>query len=88
MFRRQHDWLKRFFTRTIFLTVKGKKHSVKLEPSQRLILYLQFAVAAFFGLVALQISAMLILHVWFNEVFAAISGLVGTVTGILIYHNA
>jgi hypothetical protein len=88
MFRRQHDWLKRFFTRTIFLTVKGKKHSVKLEPSQRLILYLQFAVAAFFGLVALQISALVFLHVWSGEVFATITGLLGTVTGILIYHDA
>lgn len=88
MFRRQRNWLKRVFTRSVSLTVQGNKVQVRLQPSQRLIWYLQFAVAAFFGLVALQVSAMLILHVWFNEVFATISGLLGTVTGILIYHNS
>jgi positive regulator of sigma E activity len=71
------------------MTVKGKAaQAVTVEPSERLILFVKFMIAALFCLVALQISVLFVLHVWSSEVFAAITGIIGTVTGILIYNNA
>lgn len=57
---------------------------LEVEPDKRLVLGTKFAVAFTFCLSAIEIANLAILHSWNSEVFAAITGLAGTVTGILI----
>jgi hypothetical protein len=74
------DWVKKALTRRK-VTRKGV---VEAEPDERLVLGTKFAIAAVFCLSALEVASLAILGVWNSEVFAAVTGLTGTVTGILI----
>lgn len=75
------DWVKQALTRR-------KKPKMTLaddtEPDERLVLGTKFAIAFTFCLSAIEIANLAILGTWNSEVFAAITGLAGTVTGILI----
>ncbi len=55
-----------------------------MPPSERLVLGVKFAIALTFSLTALEIAHLALLGRWNNEVFATITGLAGTITGILI----
>ncbi len=55
-----------------------------VPPSERLVLGVKFAIALTFSLTAIEIAHLALLHTWNSEVFAAITGLAGTITGILI----
>jgi hypothetical protein len=75
------DWIKRALTR------KSTDKTVAEEevpPSERLVLGVKFAIALTFSLTALEIAHLALLGTWNSEVFAAITGLAGTITGILI----
>jgi len=74
------DWIKKALTRR---TV-DKTASAEVPPSERLVLGVKFAIALTFSLTALEIAHLALLHSWNSEVFAAITGLAGTITGILI----
>ena len=75
------DWIKRALTRrTTDKTVK----QVEVPPSDRLVLGVKFSIALTFSLTALEIAHLALLGTWNSEVFAAITGLAGTITGILI----
>jgi hypothetical protein len=75
------DWIKRALTRrTTDKTVK----EVEVPPSERLVLGVKFSIAFTFSLTALEIAHLALLGTWNSEVFAAITGLAGTITGILI----
>ena len=77
------DWIKRALTRrTTDKTVT--QADVEVEPSDRLVLGVKFAIAFTFSLTALEIAHLALLRTWNSEVFAAIMGLAGTITGILI----
>lgn len=54
------------------------------EPDETLVYVVKFALGMTAGLVALQIAHLAILRAWNSEVFAAITGLIGTVTGIFV----
>ena len=56
----------------------------EVSPSERLVLGVKFAIAMTFSLTAIEIANLALLGVWNSEVFAAITGLAGTITGILI----
>ncbi len=58
--------------------------AVVFEPSPKLVLFVEFALIMTGLLSALQIAHLLVLHSWNSELFAGISGLIGTVTGVLI----
>jgi hypothetical protein len=77
------DWIKRALTRkTTDKTITQPEATV--EPSDRLVLGVKFAIAFTFSLTALEIAHLALLGTWNSEVFAAITGLAGTITGILI----
>ena len=70
------DWIKRALTRR---TRKGE-----IPPDQRLVIGVKFAVAMTLCLSALEVAHLAFLGSWNSEIFAAITGLTGTVSGILI----
>ena len=77
------DWVKRALTRkTTDKTANAEQQEV--PPSERLVLGVKFAIALTFSLTALEIAHLALLRTWNSEVFAAITGLAGTITGILI----
>jgi hypothetical protein len=75
------DWIKRALTRK---TTDKTAAEQEVSPSERLVLGVKFAIALTFSLTALEIAHLALLGTWNSEVFAAITGLAGTITGILI----
>lgn len=79
------DWVKRVLTRRV--QSKGKQVIV-LEPNEKLVYAVKFALGMTACLSALEVAHMAFLGKWNSEVFAVIAGLVGTVTGILVGQKA
>ena len=75
------DWIKRALTRK---TTDKTASAEEVPPSERLVLGVKFAIALTFSLTAIEIAHLALLRTWNSEVFAAITGLAGTITGILI----
>ena len=75
------DWIKHALTRK---TTDKTVTVAEVEPSDRLVLGVKFGIALTFSLTALEIAHLALLGAWNSEVFAAITGLAGTITGILI----
>jgi len=66
---------------------KGIRKELKIEevpPSERLVLFVQFTMVTIAALTALELVHLVILGRWNTEIFAAITGLVGTITGLLL----
>ena len=61
-----------------------KRGCIQYKPSDRLILAIQFSIYLLFALVALEIAHLFVLGSWNAEVFAAITGLAGTIFGVLL----
>jgi hypothetical protein len=59
----------------------------EVPPSERLVLGTKFAIALTLSFTAIEIAHLALLGTWNSEVFAAITGLAGTITGILISHR-
>lgn len=82
------DWIKKALTRKITgkaaLQENAGALAQEVPPSERLVLGTKFAIALTFSLTAIEIAHLTLLHTWNSEVFAAITGLAGTITGILI----
>jgi len=76
------DWVKQALTRRI--SIKGRRRQIELEPSERLVYGVKFAMGMTVCLSALEIAHMAFLRTWNSEIFAAITGLIGTVSGVLI----
>lgn len=76
------DWIKQALTRRI--SIKGSRRQIELEPSERLVYGVKFAMGMTVCLSALEIAHMAFLGTWNSEIFAAITGLIGTVSGVLI----
>jgi len=76
------DWIKKALTRTI--QPKGFSEPLTVPPDPRLVIGVKFAVAMTLSLSALETVHILALGKWNSEIFAAITGLIGTVSGILI----
>jgi len=63
----------------------GKRHQVVVvEADERLVYVVNFGIGMTVCLTAIEVAHLLILHVWNPEVFAAITGLSGTIMGIFI----
>jgi len=61
---------------------------VNEEPNQKLVLGVKFAIGMTACLSVLEVAHMAFLGSWSSEVFAAISGLSGTVIGIFVGQKA
>ncbi len=76
------DWIRKALTKTI--QPKGKRQPIIIPPDPKLVYGVKFALAMTLILSTLETAHMLILSRWNSEIFAAITGLTGTITGILI----
>ena len=74
------DPIKRALTRR--RVQRGKL--VSEEPNDKLVLGVKFAIGMTVCLSALEVAHMAFLGAWSSEVFAAISGLSGTILGIFV----
>jgi hypothetical protein len=78
------DWIKKALTRTLEPNRSRKLRRFVLEPNPRLVLLVKFSLLMTTLLCILEIAHLVFLHAWNSEVFAGITGLIGTVTGVLI----
>jgi hypothetical protein len=82
------DWVRRALTRKIMRrTVKGTQ-TLQVTPRDELVYGVKFAICMTVCLTGMEIANMAFLHSWNSEVFSAITGLIGLVTGIFIGHRA
>jgi len=59
-----------------------------IEPNEKLVLGVKFAISMTVCLSALEVAHMAFLGKWNSEVFAAITGLSGTVIGVFVGQKA
>ena len=83
------DWVKTALTRKIARKGRrGKEQIIVIPPSEKLVYGVKFAMAMTVCLSAIEIAHIAFLGRWNSEVFAAITGLIGTVSGVLIGQRA
>jgi len=70
------DWIKRALTK--------HKRNREIPPDPRLLIGVKFTITMTIILSALEIAHIAFLGKWNSEIFSAITGLTGTVSGILI----
>ena len=79
------DWVERALTRRIHQKgPRGRSQELLIRPQDELVYGVKFAIGMTVCLSAVEIAHMALLHSWNSEVFAAITGLIGTITGVLI----
>ena len=80
------DWVKKALTRR---KVKhGIRENVEEKANEKLVYAVKFSIAMTLCLTGLEIASMIFMGKWNAEVFAAITGLIGTVSGVLIGQKA
>ena len=83
------DWIKKALTKTVQRKgSRGKTEITIVQPNEKLVLGVKFAIGMTVCLSALEIAHIAFLHTWNSEVFAAITGLSGTVMGIFVGQKA
>jgi len=77
-------------TKTVVVQVGARKKQKRVQvlPSEQIVYLVYFAIAAFVGLTALEIVHMVFFGVWNSVIFSAITGLIGTISGIFIGQKA
>ena len=64
---------------------KGPRQRVLVaEPSPKLVLLVKFSLGMTGILSLLEVAHLILVHSWNSEIFSGISGLIGTVTGVII----
>ena len=63
---------------------KQQGRVVTEEPNESLVYVVKFGIGMTACLAAIEIAQLALLHTWNSEVFAAITGLSGTVMGIFV----
>lgn len=82
------DIIKKALTRKISVKRGRGEQIVEIPPSQRLVYGVKFAMGMTVCLSALEIAHMAFIGTWSSEIFATISGLIGTISGVLISQHA
>jgi hypothetical protein len=83
------DWIRKALTKTVQRKgSRGREQIVVVQPNEKLVYAVKFAIGMTVCLSALEIAHMAFLGTWNSEVFAGITGLIGTVSGILIGQKA
>ena len=78
--------IRRLLTKTVPIQrgqLKKLEH-VEIPPSERLVLFLQLSIVALICLSTLEALHILVLRSFNWEVFAAITTLIGTITGVFV----
>jgi len=75
------DWIKRALTKKIR---QQETTTTEIQPDPRLVYGAKFTIAMTLCLSALEIAHMIVLGKWNSEIFAAITDLIGSISGILI----
>jgi len=73
-------------TKTVWVQ-KGKSKKlerIEVPPSERFVYGILFAIAALICLVIVEVAHMAFLGTWNSEIFSAITGLIGILSGIFI----
>ena len=78
------DWVRNALSRRVHRSLKGKQVIVIEEPNEKLVYAVKFAICIIVCLSGLEVAHMAFMHSWNSEIFAGISGLIGTVTGIIV----
>ena len=78
------DWVKRALARK---SVSRGRVTFE-DPNEKLVWGVKFAVGMTLCLSGLEVAHMAFLGSWNSEVFAAITGLAGTITGIFVGQKA
>jgi len=78
--------IRKALTKTVVVQVGARKKQKRVQvlPSEQIVYLVYFAIAAFVGLTALEIVHMVFFGVWNSEIFSAITGLIGTISGIFV----
>jgi len=82
------DFIRKALTRKVSVKRGRGQQIVEIEPSERLVLGVKFAMGMTACLSALEMAHMAFLGTWSSEIFSAISGLIGTISGVLISQHA
>jgi len=80
------DFIKRALTRRISIrgSRRGILREIEVEPSDRLVYGMYFATASLCTLTLLEVTYLVVLHTFSSEIFSAITGLIGTIVGVLL----
>jgi hypothetical protein len=71
-------FIRKALTRRI--SVKARRQ-IEIEPSERLVYGMYFAIAALIALTLLEATYILVLHSFSSEIFATITLVIGTILG-------
>jgi len=82
------DPIRKALTRRVSIKRGRGEQILEVTPSERLVLGVKFAMGMVACLSALEVAHMAFLGTWSSEIFAAITGLSGSVIGVLIGKNA
>lgn len=80
------DWVREGLTRR-----RGgsrRREASTEEANEKLVYAVKFAIGMTVCLSALEVAHMAFMHVWNSEIFAVITALCGTVTGIFVGQKA
>jgi len=58
------------------------------EPNEKLVWGVKFAIGMAVCLSGLQVAYLIVLGSWSNEIFSTITGLIGTISGVLLGSHA
>jgi hypothetical protein len=78
------DFIKRALTRKLIRKGRGKQQVIIVQPNEKLVLLVKFSIGMTLCLSGLEVTYVAFTRTWNTEIFAAITGLIGTVSGVLI----
>lgn len=78
------DWIKRALARKRI----QRGRVIIEEPNEKLVWGVKFAIGMTACLSGLQVAHLLVLGSWSSEIFSTITGLIGTISGVLIGSHA
>jgi len=80
------SWIRRALSKQQ-LTRQATGRAVRIKeipPNEKLVLLVEFSMVAVGVLAALEIVHIVYMGTWNAEIFAAITGLIGTITGLFV----
>lgn len=80
--------IKKALTRRVSVKRGRGTQTIEVTPSERLVYGVKFAMGMTVCLSALEVAHMAFLGTWSSEIFAAITGLIGTVSGVVLSQHA
>ena len=86
MFKRLEKWIEKALTKVEYVqSGKTKKlQRIEIPPSRMLVFGVQFCFIALIVLGAIEIVYIVVMHDFNEAVFSTMSGIIGTILGILI----